>query len=247
MHKLDVVVLAAGRGSRLAAVGDERPKWLLEVAGRSIASRQLEALDLVGSDVLRSVTVVTGHAADAVRGTDLGDAVGLLHNDLYLTYNNWYTVLLALRSLPEDARVVVMNGDLCASPEWIAGFLTDCTTTEHEGQLAIDFDRTLTDESMKVSRDDDGALRTIGKHAFPSPVGEYVGLLMASGSVLEDFRACLERFAQDEADAQQWYEGAVGVTAGTGTRWHLWSTPSSAWVEIDDLADLASAPEVIGA
>lgn len=241
MTALDIVILAAGRGSRLAAVGDDKPKWLLEVGGQTIAARQLAALDLLPSKALRGVTVVTGHAAAALADVPLGPVGSLLHNELYLTYNNWYTVLLALRSLPDDARVVVMNGDLCASASWIAAFLRACLDSDEHGMLGIDFDRQLTDESMKVSRGAAGELRTIGKHAFPDPVGEYVGLLMATGEVLTAFRAQLEAFSRDEKDAQQWYEGAVGLTAAAGVRWSLWATPDSSWVEIDDLDDLARA------
>ena len=241
MTQLDVVVLAAGRGSRLAEVGDDRPKWLLEVGGRTIADRQLAALREVPDGVVRSTTVVTGHAAHAVPALR---GVRLLHNERYLELNNWYSVLLALRALPDDGRVVVMNGDLCAPPAWIAAFLTACAETPEEGALAIDFDRTLTEESMKVAAGAADDLRTIGKHEFPGPVGEYVGLLMASGSVLTALRAQLERFTASPADAQQWYEGAVGRTAAAGVRWHLWPTPGSEWVEIDDPADLARAQDM---
>lgn len=243
MKPLDVVVLAAGRGSRLAALGDDRPKWLLEVNGRTVASRQLTAVGLAAEDV-RSATVVTGHAAHALTALTLTAGQRLLHNEHYLTYNNWYSVLLALRHLPVDGRIVVMNGDLCAAPEWLAQFLLACADTSDQAMLAIDFQRPLTAESMKVSQREDGGLGLIGKHDFPAPCGEYVGLLMASGQVLEDLRAQLEAFEDDPADAQQWYEGAVGRSAAGGARWALWPTPSSAWVEIDDLADLRQAEEL---
>lgn len=245
MKPIDVVVLAAGRGSRLAELGDDRPKWLLDVAGRTIADRQLAALELLPDGALRSATVVTGHAAGALRDLALPSTHRVLHNEDYLTYNNWYSVLLALRHLPDDARVVVVNGDLCASPEWLAAFLLNCTSTDQEGQLAVDLERVLTAESMKVSRTESGNLSTIGKHAFPDPVGEYVGMLLASGSVLGSFRQQLEDFCGAPEHAQQWYEGAVGLTAAAGTPWYLWPTPGSAWVEIDDSADLAQATAVV--
>jgi choline kinase len=247
MNHLDVVVLAAGRGSRLAAVGDDRPKWLLEVNGVTIADRQLAALDLAPAGSVRSLTVVTGHAAETLQDVPLPAGGRLLHNADYLTYNNWYTVLLALRHLPDDARLVVMNGDLCAPPAWTAAFFRACTETQEEALLAIDFERDLTAESMKVSRGAAGELKTIGKHEFADPVGEYVGLLMASGGVLRDFRSRLEAFERDEKDHDQWYEGAAGISAAAGNRWHLWATPGSAWVEIDDLADLAAAQALTGA
>jgi choline kinase len=240
-HGLDLVILAAGRGSRLATLGDDRPKWLLEVNGGTIAERQLAALSLLPPGGLRSLTVVTGHAAAALADVDLGPVGTALHNPSYLTRNNWFSVLLAMRALGPDARMVVLNGDLCASPEWIAQFLIACLDAPHDALLAVDFDRELTAESMKVSAGIDGRLATIGKHEFADPVGEYVGMLFACGESGRALRAALERFDADPAAANEWYEGAVGLTAAAGTRWALWPTPDSGWVEIDDLEDLRRA------
>jgi choline kinase len=41
---IHLVVLAAGRGRRLGALGDDTPKWLLDVAGATLADRQLAAV-----------------------------------------------------------------------------------------------------------------------------------------------------------------------------------------------------------
>jgi choline kinase len=241
---LDVVVLAAGRGSRLADVGDERPKWLLEVAGQTIADRQLAGIAMLPTQLLRGLTVVTGHAAQALDGLDLAGA-RRLHNPRFLSDNNWLSVLTALRDLPEESTVVVLNGDLCAPPSWIASFLAACTTTPHDGMLAIDFERTLTDESMKVAATSTRELAVIGKQDVADPVGEYVGMLMARGPVLAALRRQLEAFDGDPERSNEWYEGAVGRTAAQGTPWHLWATPHSRWVEIDDLQDLAMAEALV--
>jgi choline kinase len=58
------VILAAGRGSRLGALGDATPKSLLDVGGRTLADRHLEGLRLARS--VASVTVATGHPAQAI-------------------------------------------------------------------------------------------------------------------------------------------------------------------------------------
>ena len=65
-----VVVLAAGRGSRLGSTGAETPKWLLEVGGRTIAERQLEAAEMARRETggaVGPVHVVTGHAEEEIR------------------------------------------------------------------------------------------------------------------------------------------------------------------------------------
>jgi len=248
------VILAAGRGSRLGAASADIPKWLLDVAGRPIADRQLEAVALANDRLpgtVDTVRVVTGHEAEAIEGFLAGrpDAlVTTLNNEEYARLNNWYSVLLALRAVPADraSRLVILNADLFAKPEWFASFIADCATTDAESLIAVDLERALTDESMKVSvatSTDGGApqLERIGKVDIDNPAGEYVGMLMARGGVLRQFRECLETFTGDPAEADAWYEKAVALTAGGGAAWHVWPTPDSGWIEIDDDRDHAAA------
>src|SRR5205823_630197 len=67
--RLHVIILAAGRGSRLGALVEDRSKWLLEVEGGTIADRQLAALRdpalSNGSNAVASALVITGHAPEA--------------------------------------------------------------------------------------------------------------------------------------------------------------------------------------
>lgn len=243
-----IVVLAAGRGSRLGPLGDETPKWLLPVGDRTIAERQLD-----GTGDHGSVRVVTGHADGEIASflERHGHAdVTTVFNPEYATLNNWYTLLVALRSidLGPDDRVVVFNSDLYAEPDWFAAFVEASATTDAESLIAVDVERTLTDESMKVSaRDGDGGpalLERIGKVGIDDPIGEYVGMLMARGAVLAELTRALEGFEGDPEAVNQWYEGAVGVNAADGVPWHVWPTPSSLWVEIDDDADYATAGDL---
>ncbi len=248
MSRTHVIVLAAGRGSRLGALGADTPKWLLDVGGEVLAERQLAAITGEAPGVA-SVRVVTGHAAEAVErflAERPGSGATTLHNADYARLNNWYSVLLALRAVDEPgARVVVLNGDLLAERAAIAGFLAEVARTDAEGLLAVDLGRRLTDESMKVALRADGTLDRIGKVGVDPAAGEYVGLLMARGGVLAALRARLETFVGRPEAADEWYEGAVGRTAAEGAAWHVWAMPSGRWVEIDDDDDLAAARELV--
>lgn len=238
-----VVVLAAGRGSRLGAHADEIPKWLLEVGGRTLADRHLEGIALAG-EAVASVRAVVGHAGDVV---EAALDVAVVRNPEWAELNNWWSLLRALRVLPAEGPVAVINSDLLAEPETVAAFLTACAEAEEDALICVDLERELTDESMKVQLRDGDVLDRIGKVGIDDPAGEYPGLLYARGAALQALRDDLERFVDDPSAANEWYEGAVGRSAAAGTAWRVWPMPTSSWVEIDDHGDLDLAQALAGA
>lgn len=248
----DLVILAAGRGRRLGALGGRTPKWLLDVAGATIAERQLEGVARAGPGV-DSVTIVVGHAARAVSrlAAQVEPELTLVYNPEYERLNNWYSLLLAMRILDEReprGRLALFNGDLLADPDWFASFLRAACTATHDALIAVDTTRNLTDESMKVSARSGSppVLERIGKLGIEAPAGEYVGMLMVQGQARERLRAALEGYLGCEAAADRWYEHAIGETAAAGVDWVLWPTPDSRWVEIDDESDYAAAQQLGG-
>jgi choline kinase len=243
-----VVVLAAGRGSRLSG-GGELPKWLLEVGGRTLADRQLEGVaDASAAGAVASVRVVVGHVGEAIESflAERDEPVAVVRNAEFAELNNWWSLLRALRELPEDGPVLVMNSDLLVEPAQIAAFVEAAAIGDADGLLCVDLERELTDESMKVSQAADGTLARIGKVDVDEPVGEYIGLLMARGGALRAVRERLESFVDHPGASNEWYEGAVGRTAADGVGWDIWPMPSGGWVEIDDDDDLDAANALIG-
>jgi choline kinase len=138
-----------------------------------------------------------------------------------------------------------MNADLLAEPRAVAGFIEDAARTDADALICVDLERRLTDESMKVSQNDNGSLALIGKVGVGAAVGEYTGLLMARDSALRSMRGALESFVGRPAAANEWYEGAVARAAADGVEWRIWPMPSSAWVEIDDDGDLDVAHAMV--
>ncbi len=89
------------------------------MGGRTIADHQLEGLERARDAEpasVASVRVVTGHAREAIEGfLEPGHGIATVHNPEYERLNNWYSVLLALRSIDEpEPRVAVINSDLFA-------------------------------------------------------------------------------------------------------------------------------------
>jgi L-glutamine-phosphate cytidylyltransferase len=57
------VILAAGRGSRMGALGDDRPKCLVELCGKPLVARQVAALRGGGAN---EVGIVRGYRAEMI-------------------------------------------------------------------------------------------------------------------------------------------------------------------------------------
>lgn len=105
------IVLAAGRGSRLAGVAPVKP--LVQVGGRPLLLRILESLAAAG--VARAV-VVTGHGADAIERM-LADApvpVETVHNPDWATAANGRSLLAARAHVAPDT--LLLMGDHLVSP-----------------------------------------------------------------------------------------------------------------------------------
>ena len=251
---MDVIVLAAGHGRRLGPAGGPGPKWLIDVGGEPIAERQLCAVErALGPST--NVVVVVGHAADRVERycrrrearSDLRPT--LVHNPHHATRNNWYSLLVGLDALDGragDSVVVVLNSDLFAPPGWIGSFLSAAARLgEVPGRLAVDVDRPLTDEAMKVAAgppaDGQRWCTAIGKVAVADPVGEYVGMTALGPAGRTRVHDTLRQFVDDPSRTDAWYEGAFQELSREDPFLAVWPTPSSSWVEIDDGDDLLAA------
>jgi CTP:phosphocholine cytidylyltransferase-like protein len=106
---MNAIILAAGMGTRLRPLTDDRPKSLVETAGESFFSRQLRLLDAAG---IEDVTVVTGYKAEAFDPWKGRPGLSFVHNDHYHDRNNLWSMYLARDRLGNS---MVLEGDV-----WIA-------------------------------------------------------------------------------------------------------------------------------
>ena len=233
------IVLAAGGGTRLRPLTDDLPKTLLPVTddGRSILELAVGNLASVG---LTDITVVTGHAAHAIDDIaphleeSYGVSLSLRFNDRFAEWNNAYSVWLVRDVFSQGALLV--NGDT-VHPADVERRLLDA-----RGQapvlLAIDDDKSLGEEEMKVNLDD-GRLTRITKLMDPASAdGEYIGLTLIEAEAGEALADALK--ATFERDPGLYYEDGYQEHADRGQE--IRAVPIGegvAWVEVDDHADLA--------
>lgn len=104
MSPLHVVILAAGQGSRMKSA---LPKVLHPIAGRPMLHHVIDTAKLLGAEKIHTVI---GHGADKVReATDEASVNWVIQSEQLGT---GHAVAQALPDLPDDARVLVLYGDV---------------------------------------------------------------------------------------------------------------------------------------
>ena len=124
---LRALILAAGRGSRMRHLGDERPKCLVELAGRPLLERQMAALRRGGCT---EIGVVRGYRGEML------DRPGLngFNNDRW-SETNMVSSLACAASWLREAPVIVSYADIFYRAALVQGL------AETPGELVIAYDR----------------------------------------------------------------------------------------------------------
>ena len=236
------LVLAAGPGRRLHPLTETLPKTLLPLNdGRTILDLALANLSAAG---LEDVVVVTGFAAERVEelAAELerrhGVRLQLVFNDRAEEWNNAYSLWLAREV--RAAGALLVNGDTVHPPS------VEETLLAARGPgvlLAVDREKPLGEEEMKILLSERGTLQRISKEIDPArAAGEYIGVALIEPAAAGPLADALE--ATWQRDPSLYYEDGFQELADRGGEIHVAPIGDVDWVEVDDHRDLARAREL---
>ena len=98
---MKVIILAAGRGSRLGERTKDRPKCMCMLKGRTLLDRCLEALGQAGI-AKKEVGIVTGYK----NGMFTVPEVAYFHNEIWEQTNMFYSLTMAKEWLKQEPCIV---------------------------------------------------------------------------------------------------------------------------------------------
>jgi choline kinase len=172
---MKAVILAAGRGGRLAGVTGDHPKCLARIGQSTLLERQIHTLRDCG---IPTIAVVTGYQAAEVRRV-CGSGIEFVHSARYASTNSLCSLWLARALLSEG--FIVLNCDVLFHPQ----LLVDLVTARWDDALlmaARTDDAPYSDEEMKV-RVRAGRVVDIAKTIPPDEAdGENVGIAKFSAA-----------------------------------------------------------------
>jgi len=207
---LHIVVLAAGKGKRMHSA---LPKVLQPLADRPLLKHVVEAAQALHP---QRIHVVYGHGAEQVQS-----ALGYL--DVNWVYQKQqlgtgHAVAQAIDDVPDDARVLVLYGDV---PLMRAGTLSHLVDAAGSDALAL-LTVVLDDPGGygRITRDDSNRVIGIVEHKDASEDELHIrevntGLLCAQARHLRDW---LSRLTNENTQGEYYLTDCIAMAAGDGIR-----------------------------
>jgi choline kinase len=239
------VILAAGKGTRLAPLTDAQPKPLVEVGGRALLLRALDRLAEVGvAD--RDVVVVAGYREDVLgaRLAAAGRRPVIVTNPKFDVWNSWYSLLSAREALHGEP-FVQLEGDVLFD----AAVLPRLLAAPGPAVLAVDVRPDVDDEAMKVQASGpERRVHAMGKWLDARlAIGEFVGIARLDAAVADQVFEELAGFERAGL-VDEYYDHSYHLLAARGLGpFHAVNVADCTAIEIDDVRDLMNAESLLRA
>ena len=232
------VILAAGKGSRLVPLTENKPKCLVRVYGKPILGYQIDAFLDNG---IKDIIVVAGYKFDMVKrfvDENYGGNVKVLENRDYDTTNNMYSLYL-LKDYINGESFFLCNGDVIFDKTILSSYLQ----LEDENSTIFYDSECFSDESMKIVIDKEGYVRSISKDikshkASGCSIDLYFFKRKESELLFDEMRKIIEV----DDNKVQWTEVAIlKLVKNPEVFVKPFDIAGKRWVEIDTLEDLLIA------
>ena len=230
------VILAAGMAKRLRPLTDEKPKCLLEVGGKTLLQRTVDAMISAG---IKEFVVVTGYRENMIREFLTARypqyTINFIDNPDYEHNNNIFSLWLAMEKL-HGTEVLLMDSDILCDPEAVRRVARKTVPAlamqQHE----------LGEEEMKIVVDAEGRITEISKTCSPKDaIGESVGIEKMTEEYTEAIYQELHKMILDEGLIDIFYERAFERLIPQGHTFEVVDTTDLFSYELDTPEDLEKA------
>lgn len=226
---MKIIILAAGKGSRLGKPG--WPKPLTELAnGQTILGYQLNAI--AGYTSLRDVIVVVGFKKEKI--LEAYPDLLYLYNPLFAEENTAKSLLRALNHVPPGEDVIWINGDVVFHPA-----VFESTLAAEQSAMVVTQGE-VGEEEVKYRADKQGIILEVSK-TVAAAQGEAVGINIFKGEDVELLRYEL----MHQCTNKDYFEKGIEFCILAGVEVKAVPIASPFCTEIDFPKDLERANELI--
>lgn len=108
---MKVIILAAGQGTRLRPLTNDRPKCMVEIKGKSIIDRQIDTMHSCGIKD-EDLTIIAGYRGDVLQKKFQDTKINILINEQYESTNMVYSLMCAKRRMETADDILISYGDI---------------------------------------------------------------------------------------------------------------------------------------
>ena len=236
---MDALIMAAGRGSRLGAHTDDRPKALIDLGGISPLELQI---DLLAARGVERLVLVTGYRREEVEAAAIARAGDRLR--VQPVWNPFWSVTNVVGSawMARDELTgpfVYLHADTVFEPS----ILDDLLASPADATLPVDL-RPCEPEQMKARIVDDRIVHLSKELSDDETAGEFIGIGVFREAAVPPVRAALDAVLAAGV-LTGYFEAALNVAIDAGLTITPLPTAGRSWTEIDFAEDLELARSLL--
>jgi len=238
---LQIVILAAGIGSRLKPLTDDIPKCLVSVNNKPLLEHQVDLF--LSEESIREIIIIVGYRADLVRNFikktyKNANKILLIENKDYLNTNNMYSLFLAKDHI--KGKFLFINGDVIIESKIFESFLS----FQYEDAIAVDVGQYY-EESMKVVQKEDFLNNISKKISKEEALGSSIDFYKFSKVGKQILFSKMEEIINKRKIVNLWTEIALQELLNESTlKMKAFDIKGKKWIEIDDFEDLRKAEQI---
>ncbi len=232
---MKALILAAGLGSRLAPITNDRPKSMVPVNGKPILLKQIENLTSNGVD---DITIVTGYKAEVIKEvvSSKYPNIKIIESEDYANTNNMYSAYLA-KDLLVNSDFLLMNADVY----YDASIITELLNSKYKNAIVTDIG-SYNEESMKVIEKNSRIVAISKQISKEDALGNSIDVYKFDSKGGQAFFNKAKEYIEDKKELKLWSEVALNDILDDV---EFVACPlKGRWVEIDNHDDLALASNI---
>jgi L-glutamine-phosphate cytidylyltransferase len=236
------LILAAGQGTRLEHLVNDKPKALVELLGKSLLDRQVGVLN---SANVTDIHIVAGYHAQKIQKLGFNCSI----NPNFASSNMVTSLFCALPFMKQTGDLIISYGDIIYQLENLEKVIdsdADISIMVDKGwrqYWELRFNDPLTDAESLILNDDNNIMQLGKKTQIYSDIqGQYTGLIKIRSNKVEEF---IDFYKQ--LDRQKTYDGksfdnmymTSFLQSLIDAKWKVQAVNvNHGWLEVDTVSDL---------